>query len=338
MTLDVGVIGAGNIFTRGYAPVLASAEAVHVTAICDIDPEHLAAAGALVPNARRVTSAEALLALDDLEAVFILTPTHTHAALAIAALEAGKHVLCEKPMARSTADAARMAAAEQASGRRLMIAHARRFDERWTTIAEQLRAGRIGDLVYAYRSEHAWAGAAAGGWQWQDAESGGVLWDVGVHVAELFHWYFDAVPATAFTKLLHARPESAQGGAPDAAIVTFAFDDDRHAVLSVSWLHPPSWGPFYASMDLVGTSGRIEAHDRDSHPVVIADAGLSVARHSPLLSATGATFRREIEHFARAIESGTPFAVSLADAEVAVRMIDAAERSARSGLPEAIRP
>jgi UDP-N-acetylglucosamine 3-dehydrogenase len=338
MALRVGVVGVGNIFERGHAPALAGTDAVRVTAVCDVDPARAAAAAAHLGGVRQVGTMIDLLALDEIDAVFVLTPTDTHAELAIAALESGRDVLCEKPMARTPADARRMAAAASRTGRRLMIGHTRRFDDRWLMLHDQVSAGRIGDPVYLFRSEHAFNGSPGGAWQWQDERSGGVLWDVGVHVAQLFHWFLGELPRTAFTKVLHARAESQAGGAPDAAIVTYDYGESRHAVLSVSWMHPPAWGPFYATTEIVGTRGKLNYLDRDAHPAVIVGDAIEIPRFSPLLSALAPTFRQEIEHFARAIDSGEPFAVSVEDAIAAVDMVDAAERSARSGRPEAVSP
>lgn len=339
MTLRVGIVGAGNIFTRGYLPALQATRALRVAAVCDIDSTRAQVASHALGGVPVVAAHGELVAREDVDAVLVLTPTHTHADIAIAALQAGKHVLGEKPMARSVADARRMAQVERHTGRRLMVGHTRRFDERWLTLADQLRSGRIGDPVYLFRSEHAYNGAPADAWPWRDDESGGALWDVGIHVADLFHWYLGQRPLTAFTRLLHARPESVTGGAADAAVVTYDFGEMRHALLSVSWIHPPAWGPFYATMEVVGTGGRLDYRDLDAHPAVVAhDAELSLPRYSPLLSATSTAFQREIEHFARAIESDTPFVLSTEDAVVAVEMIEAAERSAASGRPEAVAP
>jgi predicted dehydrogenase len=337
VTLRVGIVGAGNIFARGYLPALRRTDTIQVTAVTDLDPGVAAAGAAHFEGATTAPSLEALLARDDVDAVFVLTPTDTHAALSIAALQGGKHVLCEKPIARSADDARHMAEAAARTGQRLMIGHTRRFDERWTTMVDAVRAGRIGDPVYLFRSEHAWNGAPDGAWPWRDERSGGVLWDVGVHVAELFHWFLGERPRAAFTKLLHAREESRSGGAPDAAVVTFDFGPSRHAVLSVSWIHPPGWGPFYATTEVVGTGGKLEAYDRDSHPaVVVTGTELEIPRYSPLLSATATAFQAEIEHFALAVDTGAPFAISVEDAITAVDMIAAAERSARTGRPEAV--
>ena len=339
MTLRVGIVGAGNIFQRGYLPALLETEAVQVTAIADLDRDRLDVAVARFPGAAPEPSAASLAGRDDVDAVLVLTPTDTHAELTITALEAGRHVLCEKPMARSVADATRMAEAAVRANRRLMIGHTRRFDERWTTMHEAIRAGRIGEPVYAFRSEHAFNGAPAGAWPWLDERSGGALWDVGIHVADLFHWFLAETPRTAFTRLLRARPEAVDGGASDAAVVTFDFGPARHAVLSVSWIHPPGWGPFYASTEVIGTGGKLVADDRDAHPTtVVTGSVLEVPRYSPLLSATSSAFRRELDHFATAVESGAALRIEPEDALVAVQMIAAAERSARSGRPEALVP
>jgi predicted dehydrogenase len=337
VTLRVGIFGAGNIFERGYLPALTETEVVRVVAVCDTDPDR-AARGAERLGAEAVSNDDALLARTDLDAIFVLTPPDSHATLTIAALESGRDVLCEKPMARSGEEARRMAAAAERTGRRLMIGHTRHFDDRWIAMRDQIAAGRIGDPVYAYRSEHAWNGAPADAWIWRGEVSGGVLWDVGIHVAELFHWYMGELPRTAFATVLHSRDEAQAGGAPDAAVATFTFGPERHAVMSVSWLHPPAWGPFYATTDVVGTSGRLEAYERETHPATIVGSGLEIPRDSPLLSALATAFRREVEHFASALESGAPFAVTLDGALAAIDMIEAAERSAASGRPEAVRP
>jgi UDP-N-acetylglucosamine 3-dehydrogenase len=336
MTLRVGIVGAGNIFERGYAPALAVTDAVRVAAVTDLDAGRAASAAAAT-GAQAVGSVGELLATEDIDAVFVLTPTDTHADLAIAALEAGKHVLCEKPAARSPADARRMADAAARAGRRLMIGHTRRFDDRWIAIREQLASGRVGVPAYLYRSEHAWNGAPDGAWPWRDARSGGVLWDVGVHVAELFTWFLGTPPRTAYARALHAREESQHGGAPDAAVVTFDYGDALHAVMSVSWIHPRAWGPFYASMQVVGTRGKLEYVDRDAHPAIVVGDAIEFPRYSPLLSALDTAFRREVEHFAAAIASGAPFAAPLEDAIAAVDMVAAAERSIASGRAEAVR-
>jgi UDP-N-acetylglucosamine 3-dehydrogenase len=335
--IRVGLIGCGTIFERGYLPALPFVDDISVVATCDLIQERAAEAAAKTGARASVTDARALLARDDLDAVFIMTPTHTHADLAIQALKAGKHVLCEKPMARSSADARRMAQAARRAGKRLMIGHTRRFDDRWLALRELVRSGRLGDLSYLFRSEHAFNGAPPSAWQWNHAQSGGVLWDVGIHVAELFGWFFDRPPQRVYCRELHVRPEArADGCAPDGAVVHFAFGPRQQALLSVSWFHPPQWAPFYASMDLVGTAGKASYVDKDMHALRLVDGGIAHPRYSPLLSSIAQAFRQELAHFARAVEQDEPFAIPVEAAQAAVAALEAAERSAKSGRPEAV--
>ncbi|MBI4565600.1 MAG: Gfo/Idh/MocA family oxidoreductase [Planctomycetes bacterium] len=334
--IRVGIVGCGNIFRRGYLPALPSAESVRVAAVCDLLEERAREAKALTGAEAYTTDDAALFGRKDVDAVFILTPSHTHDELAVQALQAGKHVLCEKPMARTPAGAKRMIEAAQAAGKRLMIGHTRHFDDRWTSILDQVRSGRIGDLVYMFRSEHAFNGAPKEAWQWRGEESGGVLWDVGVHVVELFQWFMRASPRRVYSRLLYNRPEAREGGAPDAAVAQLDFGNDCHALYSVSWFHPPAWGSFYANMELIGRRGKLTYFDRDAHSLALVGGATEFPRYSPLLSALAHTFAREIEHFARGVETGEPFAVSTDDALRAVATIDAAERSARSGRVEEV--
>lgn len=335
--LRVGLIGCGTIFERGYLPALPFVEGLSVAATCDLIESRAAEAAAKTGARAGVTDARALLALDDLDAVFIMTPTHTHADLAIQALEAGKHVLCEKPMARSSADAQRMAQAAQRAGKRLMIGHTRRFDDRWIAMRELVRSGRLGNLSYLFRSEHAFNGAQPSAWQWNHAQSGGVLWDVGIHIAELFGWFFDRSPQRVFGRELHIRPEArAAGGAPDGAVVHFEFGPRQQALLSVSWFHPPQWAPFYASMDLVGTAGKASYFDKEMHALRLVDGGITHPRYSPLLSSIASAFRQELTHFVRAVERNEPFEIPVEAAQAAVAAMEAAERSAQSGQLETV--
>ena len=334
--LRAGIVGCGNIFERGYLPVLPAVPQVRIEAVCDIIEERALKAKQMTGAAQASTDPREIFNRSDIDAVFILTPTHTHADLTIQSLNAGKHVLCEKPMARSFKDTERMAAAAQQSGCRLMIGHTRRFDDRWISMLETVRGGRIGDLSYIFRSEHGYNGAGASAWQWNAEQSGGVLWDVGIHIAELFQWFFDAPACQVYAKRLHVRPESQNGGAPDGAVVELDFGPGKHALFNVSWFYPPLWAPFYASMDLVGTKGKASYFDRDMNSLCLVGQEIQFPRYSPLLSSISSAFQREISHFVHAVENNQLFAVTVPDAQSAVATVEAAERSSNTGRPEEV--
>ncbi len=142
--LRVGIIGAGNIAQVAHLPAAELLDDVEVVALCDQRPELLRK----VAERFRVTSthqaADALLADGAVEAVSLCVPTIAHDALAEAALAAGKHVLCEKPMASTLERAFRMIAATREHGRRLMIGHHKRHDPGCEQAREVLLDGRVG--------------------------------------------------------------------------------------------------------------------------------------------------------------------------------------------------
>lgn len=337
--LGLGIVGCGNIFERGYLPALADpgvAAASRVVGVCDLDPARAERARERTGALLATTSAEELWRHPDVDAVFLLTPTHTHASLAIGALEAGRDVLCEKPISRNLADGRRMIEAAARSRKRLFVGQTRRFDDRWRAVRELVAGRRIGELLHVFRSEHSWNGAPPESWQWRPGESGGVLFDVGVHGADLLAWLFESAPESVWARPLTVRPEAEAGGVADGAVLAFDFGPARSALLSLSWFHPPSWGPFYASMELIGSLGRVDFSDRDAHSLVVARDGLEVPRHSPLLSSMANTFARELRHFLGAIAAGSEFEVTAGDALAAVACLEAAERSFGSGRPEPV--
>ena len=146
--LGIGLIGTGNI-SRTHAkayqqfPDLATLKAVY-----DLDPERANAAAADL-GCQAATSLEALLARNDIDAVSVTVPTNHHAAAAVAALNAGKHVLCEKPMAATAEQAKAMVAAAEASGKTLMVAMKWRWRPETIAAKQAVDDGLLGDIYWA---------------------------------------------------------------------------------------------------------------------------------------------------------------------------------------------
>jgi len=138
--LRAALIGCGNIGAGGHLPAYAHIPEAELVAVCDA-VEELAHAAAERSGATVYTDYRRLLEQEDIEMVDICLPTYLHAQAVIAAMEAGKHVLCEKPMAHTLEAADAMIEAAQTNGVKLMIGQVRRFDHRYTSIKEQLDAG-----------------------------------------------------------------------------------------------------------------------------------------------------------------------------------------------------
>ncbi|MCL2701877.1 MAG: Gfo/Idh/MocA family oxidoreductase [Phycisphaerae bacterium] len=200
--MNIGVIGMGGLGTLHFKNLM-KMPAVRVTGICDVRPERLTGdwAGTVtnleqqrsenfdISAIAKFTDYRDLLKTD-VQAVLIATPTFLHAEMAIAAMEAGKHVFCEKPMALNSADAARMAAVAKRCGRILQIGHVLRFWPEYIEAKAMIDDRRFGAL----RSVDCHRGGGFPGWAWENwfnrAElSGLAAVDLHIHDVDVIHWW-----------------------------------------------------------------------------------------------------------------------------------------------------
>jgi UDP-N-acetylglucosamine 3-dehydrogenase len=330
--LAVAIVGNGGIYHLAHGPAWRQISQAHVVATCDIIKERAEQAGAELGSKKCFASMDEMLAQDGIDLVDVCTPHPTHAELAIQALRAGKHVICEKPMALDLDDAARMIRVARQENRHLYIGHTRRFDRRWIEVKEQLRAGRIGKPVGIRWSERSWAGFAPDSWRW-DPNNGGVLMDLGVHIADLFIWLLEAECTEVYAKTLSVRPEARERGAPDFALVQMSFADQQQGLMELSWAHPATYAPFYSSLEIVGTAGKLTLSDRDAGPMIVIKNSVEVPRYSPLLSTFPESFVGELAHFIDGISANTSPRVTLDDAYRAVEVMVKALESAATGKP-----
>ena len=186
--LKVGVIGLG--MGRHHVSGYQSHPGCKVVAISDLNETLLKEMGDKFGVEKRYTSAEEMLAQEKLDVVSVATPNKFHKPLAVAALEAGCHVLCEKPMAMSADEAREMLAAAKKAGRRLMINFSYRFTEQSMALKAQVETGILGDVYFGRTVWHRRRGLPGfGGWFGQKALSGGgPLIDLGVHRLDLALW------------------------------------------------------------------------------------------------------------------------------------------------------
>ena len=334
--IKVAVVGSGGIFKLAHGPAWRQIPQARVIAICDIVKERAEQARAQFGIERAFSSQDELLASDGVDLVDICTPHPSHAELAVKALQAGKHVICEKPMALEVEDAARMIRAAKETGRHLYIGHTRRFDRRWTAVKEQLAAGRIGEPVCARWSERSWAGFGEDSWRWEP-QNGGVLMDLGVHVADLFAWFFESEPTEVYTKALSVRAEARAKGCRDFAVVQVAFAGGQQGLMELSWAHPKEYAPYYSSLEIIGTKGKLNLADKEAAPLTVIKGGLDVPRYSPLLSTFPESFVGELAHFIDGISRNVAPRITLEDAYRAVEVIAKAVESAESGQPVALK-
>ncbi|AHE53025.1 hypothetical protein NX02_06475 [Sphingomonas sanxanigenens DSM 19645 = NX02] len=203
----LGLIGIGS---RGalLADHLFKTPGVEIAAVCDVHPSNLAraaaAADAAGQMARRFTDYRALLDLKGIDGVVIATPLHLHAPMALAAIAAGKHVFCEKSLARTIDDCKRVATAASRSPNVFQIGHQRMFDARFHKALSYMRAGELGPITqiraYWHRNTD-WRRASASpelerlvNWRLYREYSAGLMGELASHHLHVTNWIMDAPP------------------------------------------------------------------------------------------------------------------------------------------------
>lgn len=190
--LNIGVIGTGGISAFHLNPY-AKHPNVNIYAVCDLNEERAAAAAEKYGAQKIFTDYHELLSDETLDAVSICTWNNSHAEISIAALQAGKHVLVEKPLCRTVEEALAVQEAVRVSGKILQVGFVRRYDPNARMLHEFAEAGEFGEIYYAKASYIRRLGNPGGWFSDSERSGGGPLIDLGVHVIDLC-WYLMGRP------------------------------------------------------------------------------------------------------------------------------------------------
>lgn len=191
MSVKVAIIGCGGIGTAKHLPSLSKVEEVEVVAFCDIIIERAEKAREKfgTEDAKVYTDYKEMLAEGSYDAVHVCTPNSSHAELSIAALEAGSHVMCEKPMAKTSEEARAMIEAAKRTGKKLTIGYQNRFRTDSTYLHAACEEDELGEIYSA--KAHAIRRRAVPTWGVfldEEAQGGGPLIDIGTHALDLTLW------------------------------------------------------------------------------------------------------------------------------------------------------
>lgn len=207
--VKVGIIGCGGIANGKHLPSLSKLGTVELVAFCDIVVEkaHEAAQQYGVAGAKVYEDYTELLKDGSIDVIHVCTPNDSHAEISIAALESGKHVMCEKPMAKTAADARRMVEVAKRTGKKLTVGYNNRFRPDSLYLKQVASNGDLGDIYFA--KAHAIRRRAVPTWGVfldEEKQGGGPLIDIGTHALDLTLWVMDnyepkAVLGTTFHKL-----------------------------------------------------------------------------------------------------------------------------------------
>ena len=187
-TVKVGIIGCGGIGQNKHMPSLSKIENVQIVAFCDLIEERAQMCKEKfgTPDAFVCTDYKELLAIPDIEVVHVLTPNREHAQITVDALHAGKHVMCEKPMAKTAEGARQMVAAAKETGKKLAIGYQHRMKPQARYAKEYIETGALGEIYYA----NCYAIRRRGTPNWgvfldEEAQGGGPIIDIATHSLDL---------------------------------------------------------------------------------------------------------------------------------------------------------
>ncbi|MEH7305238.1 Gfo/Idh/MocA family protein [Neobacillus drentensis] len=191
--VKVGIIGCGSIAQYRHLPEYKANKKVEIVAVCDIVAER-AEKMAEEYGAKAFTNYKEVLKLADIDAISVCLPNYLHAPVSIDALNAGKHVLCEKPMATSKEEAEAMIEAAKENDKKLMIAHNQRFVTSHQKAKEIIDNGKLGKIysfktTFGHPGPEGWSIDGAGSWFFNKEKAFiGAMGDLGVHKADLMRY------------------------------------------------------------------------------------------------------------------------------------------------------
>jgi len=203
----IGILGCGNR-SKAHISSLNEVPEIEVAALCDIVPHKMDERAKLIrqgPEPRKHVDMEKMLQQENLDAVAVVVPNHLHKHGTIAALEAGKHVFCEKPMALTVADCNEMIAVSERTRKAIQIGTQRRHSNRYKKAVETIRKASVGKIlssdINSYRGD--WRVPAEDEyppgveyWRLNQDKCGGVVYEMGAHIIDVNNWIFDSEPVT----------------------------------------------------------------------------------------------------------------------------------------------
>jgi len=246
-----------------------------------------------VENMARYETHEQLIADQNVDVVLLALPTVLHSPVAVAALNAGKHVFTEKPMATNPAECDRMIAAAEKNDRKLMVGQCIRFWPQYVTIKRLVDEGRIGKVLFVtLRRVGSPPLHSHNNWMLDAAQSGGAILDLHVHDVDFAH-YFLGLPDT-----ISACGTQGPSHGIDHVVATYGYADGRYAVLEGGWAFAAPW-PFDMAIAVHGERGTIEWTMTRGNDVMLYAGG----EKPEAFSSEGDVLLLELDYFIECIRS-----------------------------------
>ncbi len=331
--INIAVVGSGywgpNLIRN-----IAMLPDARLHTVCDLNPKALEQNARRYPGIRTTTAFDTVLKDPDVIGVILATPASLHAEMALAALDAGKHVMVEKPLAMSSHEALRLIEKAESSNLILMAGHVFEFNPAVTALRDLVQSGSLGRILYLY-SRRLNLGVIR--------DDLNVMWNLAPHDFSILNFVLQQAPAAISARGFHLLGRDLE----DVAFITVEYPNNIVANVHVSWLDPNKTRQMtvvgdekMAVYDDVSQDERIRIYDkgviRDSIPDAYGEFRL-VTRfgdvHIPNLPTTE-PLRAECAHFVECIRTGQPPISDGVDGYRVVRMLEAAQESMQqNGLP-----
>lgn len=344
--LKVGVIGVGNISNEHIKAYLNNPR-VELYVFCDINEKQLALMAEKYGVTRTFTDKDEMLALPELDAVSVCTWNSQHAPCTIAALNAGKHVLCEKPMATTVEDALAMKEAAERNGKLLQIGFVRRFGNDCAVLQDFLQEGTLGDIYFAKAAYLRRNGNPMGWFGDKSRSGGGPLIDLGVHVIDLTRYLMgNPKPISVYGVTFHKLGNRSELKDKKAYVSVSATEKDicdvedmacamirydNGAVLSVETSFSLNLKKDQGTIELFGTKGGAKLSPELELYTELNGYMADVNLCTPTALSFDGLFQGEIDHFTDCVLDGTPCRAPAEDGVELMKILRAIYQSAETG-------
>jgi predicted dehydrogenase len=334
--LRIGVLGTGVIIRDFHMLCLQNHPGAKVIAAANLHPGSLKRLAEQFDIPKTYTSFDQMARDPEIDAVVVGLPNALHAPVTIQMLEAGKHVLCEKPMATSVAEGEQMIAAAQRTGKTLMIAHMWRYDREIRWLHDLVAAGTLG-RVFKAKSHAIWLYEGPPPESWfvkPELAAFGALGDMGIHSLDTLRYVLGGPrPVRVFASI---GTYLSQIKVDDTASLLIEFEGGVHALVEAGWYHLYADG-LEGYTQVYGTQGYARALPSELHTYV---EGVWSVTH-PRMPARKQQcdlpmYQAQMDHFVDCVQAGKEPLTSGPECLWALRILEAAYRSAQTGQVQAV--
>ena len=333
-SVNVVVVGYGGWGRQCHSYLISRAPGLNLFGVVARNPDTQARAKSDYPGLHTYNDLEAALSDPNVDAVILATPNNTHADFAVAALQAGKHVVSDKVMCLNLADCDRMINAANASGKLLTVFQNRRWDGDFQTVQTLIDGGDLGELRWA---EMAWQGLGAwGGWRGKSESGGGRFYDLGAHLLDQLLVLFPQKVETVYARMLYDFRET---DIDSEAFILLTFAGGGTGICDLSSRAAISKPRFYVR----GNEGTFQKFGLDPQEDAMKAGDIDAARETPetyghlktrtrneTIPTQPGRWRTYYELLADCLLNNAAPPVPLSEARRVIAVMDVARRSAQT--------